>query len=123
MVSARISRMSRLSRKLVLGTALLVMPLQGIAATLPVLLCHGEVQTHVMHADTSGHHAAYGYNRPNDGGTGGNPAYYPCCHNIVYATPCAASLAVTLESPVRAFAPDDVHDLFCPDRPDRPPLA
>ena len=37
-------------KKLVLAAALAVMPLQGVAAALSALLCHGEAQTHAAHA-------------------------------------------------------------------------
>lgn len=112
-----------LVRRLVLAAALLVMPLQGIAVTLSVLFCHGDIRVQVMHADTGGDHAVHGESQPNGGGTGGNFAYHPCCHNIVSATPYATPVAAPLEAPVRAIAPDALHDLFFPDRPDRPPLS
>lgn len=115
--------MSVVSKRLVLAAALLVMPLQGVAATLSVLLCHGDIRVQTMHADTGGDHAVRGESQPNGGGTGGNFAYHPCCHNIVSATPRAIPVAAPLETGVQAIAPDALHDLFFPDRPDRPPLS
>lgn len=106
-----------------LAAALMVMPLQGIAATLSVLLCHSKIRAHLMQADTAGSGATHGESQSNDAGTGGGPAYHPCCHNMVSAMPCAAPPASLLQAPVRVFAPDAFHHLFFPDRPDRPPLA
>lgn len=115
--------MSLLLKKLVLATALLVMPLQGIAATLSVLLCHGDVQAHVIHANDAADGAMHGDGQPDDGGTGGNAAFHPCCHNVFSAATLGATLAARPEFPVRAFAPDAVHALFFPELPQRPPLA
>jgi len=120
--------MTAWSRKLVLFLALAVMPLQGFAATLAVLLCHGDAQMHAMHAP-DGH----GHDGPDDGHHGapqdeGNPAstnaaYHLCC-NMTVSVPSSIILpAVVPDFPVRASAPDPVHDLFIPDRPQRPPLA
>jgi len=107
----------------VLAAALLVMPLQGVAVTLSVLLCHGDLQAQVMHAGTGGHHTVHGESPPSDGGTGGNFPYHPCCHNFVSATTIAAPLAALPDFPVRTSAPDPLHDLFVPEQPQRPPLA
>jgi hypothetical protein len=118
---------TRWLNKLVLAAALAVMPLQGVAATLSVLLCHGEAQAHASHAgdghdhssQTGGHHDQH----PADDGTGSGAPYHLCCHFTVTA-PVAVTLAVALPVfPVLAFAPDPLHDLFVPDRPQRPPLA
>jgi hypothetical protein len=121
-------RMRGWGRKLVLVLALAVMPRQGFAAALTVILCHGDAEMHVMHApdghdhggiDHDGHHGA-----PNDeGGSGGNSAYHLCC-NMTVSVPSSIILpAVIPDFPVRASAPDLLHDLFIPDRPQRPPLA
>jgi hypothetical protein len=115
--------MTTWSGKFVLLLALAVMPLQGVAATLSVLFCHGEAQMHAMH-DQGGHdHGAAHDNYQDEGGTTGNSAYHPCC-SISAAVPSILTLPATLpDFPVRAYAPDPLHDLFVPDRPQRPPLA
>ncbi len=110
--------------KLVLAAALAVMPLQGVAVTLSVLLCHGEAQAHagVSH-DHGSHQNGHHDNPQGTDGTTGNSAYHPCCHFTVTA-PAAMTLTVsTPYFPVLAFTPAPLHDLFVPDRPQRPPLA
>lgn len=122
--------MSDWSKKLVLVLAFVAMPLQGIAATLTVLLCHGDTQVHAMHA-TGGHeHGAdagqsHEHQSPgshNDDSTG-NSSYHLCCNLTASAPPVATVAAALPDFPAQAFAPAPLHDLFIPDRPQRPPLA
>jgi hypothetical protein len=119
--------MTSWSRKLVLALALAVMPLQGIAATLSVLLCHGEAQAHSSHAGDGHDHStqagSHHDQHPADDGAGSSAPYHLCCHFTVTA-PADVTLAPTLSDfAVLAFTPDLLHDLFVPDRPQRPPLA
>jgi len=114
-------------KKLVLAAALAVMPLQGVAAALSALLCHGEAQTHAAHAggghDHDSHQDGHHDKQQGDDGAASNSIYHLCCHYTVSA-PAAVTLPVSLpDFPVRAFVPDPLHDLFVPDRPQRPPLA
>ena len=111
--------MSPWLKKLVLAAALLVMPLQGIAATLSVLLCHGDTQIQATHVNGEIQHGTH----QDEGGTVGHHAYHPCCHFSASVPPVEALPAATFDFPVRTFAPDSLHDLFVPDRPQRPPLA
>lgn len=122
-VSTTITSMSLSLKKFVLAAALLVMPLQGIAASLSVLLCQGDLRAHIMHAVDAGDRATAGDGQSDNGGIGGDLAYHPCCHNIVSAAPIAAPPAAQPEFPVRALAPGSLHDLFVPEQPQRPPLA
>lgn len=110
-------------KKLALVLALTVMPLQGIAATLSILLCHGEAQARAVH-DQGGHdHGTSHDNHQDEGGATGNSAYHACC-SITASAPSVLTLpAAQPEFLVRAFAPDPSQDLFVPDRPQRPPLA
>jgi len=115
--------MSRSLKKLVLAVALLVMPLQGIAATLSSLFCHDEGQKHAMHS-IGGHDRGVPQDSlQGEGGTGGNSAHHPCYNHSVSAPPVATLLAGLPDFPVQAFSPDPIHDLFVPERPQRPPLA
>ena len=113
-------------RKLVLAFALAVMPLQGMAATLFVLQCHGEAQAHAMHAHDTHDDHEHGLHHdgdPDDAGAAGQSAYHPCCNVTASAPPVMTPRAEALRFPVGAFAPDSLHDLFVPEQPQRPPLA
>ncbi len=117
-------------RKFVLLLALAVMPLQGVAATLTILLCHGDAQTHALHGPdihTPGAHHA-GHEQENDatgnddGGAIGN-SYHLCCSLTASAPPPISFDAELPDLPVQAFVPDPLYDLFAPEQPQRPPLA
>lgn len=116
-------------KTLVLAAALAVMPLQGIAATLSFLLCHGEAQAHETHGGQSHDHgtAAGGHHDHKAGGDEGSSSvavpYHLCCHFAVTA-PLDVTLALPQQDfPLLALAPERLHNLFIPDRPQRPPLA
>lgn len=110
-------------KKLVLAAALAVMPLQGVAATLSILVCHGDAQAHAAHAQDNHDHEAHHGNHNDDGGMTGGSAYHLCCHYTISAPAIVTLPAALPDFLVRAFAPDSLHDLFIPDRPQRPPLA
>lgn len=119
--------MTSWSRKIVLALALAVMPLQGVAAVLSVLLCHGDAQLHALHDQGTHDHGSQHDRRHNsqqdDGGSKDNPALHFCCNLSVTVPAIVTVPSVTPDFPVRAFVPDSLHDLFIPDRPQRPPLA
>lgn len=110
-------------KKLVLLAVMLVMPLQGVAATLSILLCQGDAETHVMHSPGIADPAARQGGQQDENGTTSHVAYHPCCNHVVSAPPVVTSSATRPDFPVRAFAPDPWYDLFVPDQPQRPPLA
>lgn len=114
-------------RRIVLLLILAVMPFQGVAATLAVLVCHGETQLHAVHEHAAhehgsqheGHHGS----QQDDGGSKDGLAFHLCC-NLTVTVPAIVTLPSVLpDSPVRALAPDTLHDLYFPDQPQRPPLA
>ena len=115
---------ARWLKRLVLAAALAVMPLQGVAAALSVLLCHGDAQVHTLHeGGDHGHGAQQAAHQHDDGNPSGGGNYHLCCHLSVTA-PSTVTLPAALPNfPVRAFAPDALHDLFVPAQPQRPPLA
>ena len=120
--------MTAWSKKLVLFLALAVMPLQGFTVALTVLLCHGDAQAHAMHVPDSHGHGGSGHDShhgaPQDEGSAGAYAAYHLCCNMTVSVPSSIILpAVVPDFPVQASAPDPLHDLFIPDRPQRPPLA
>lgn len=110
-------------RKLVLLAVMLVMPLQGVAATLSVLFCHGDAQAPAMHDRGDHDHGVNHDSHQDEGGTAANHVYHPCCHYNVSAPAVVTLPAALPDFRVRAFAPDPLDDLFVPDRPQRPPLA
>jgi hypothetical protein len=125
--------MTAWSRKLVLFLALAVMPLQGFAVALSVLLCHGDAQMHAMHvtggshehgADDAGHeHGPQAAAGSHDDGSTGNASYHLCCNLTASAPPVAVTPGAAPDFRVESFVPAPLHDLFIPDRPQRPPLA
>jgi len=108
--------------KLVLALALAVMPLQGVAAIMSVLFCHDQ-QMHALNDQGSHDHGVNHDSHQDKGGTTSGHTDHPCCHYTVSPPAVVTLQAVLLDFPVRAFAPDPLHDLFVPDRPQRPPLA
>jgi len=117
------------SRKLALVLALLVMPLQGMAATLSVLLCHGDAQVHAAHEHgATGHdHVAADHAADAHHGTvsddGASAAYHLCCNMTVPVPYGALPPGAAPDFPPVAGVQDTLHDLYIPDRPQRPPLA
>jgi hypothetical protein len=103
------------------------MPLQGVAATMLVLLCHGDAQAHAMHAQHADDDHERGMHRhdghPDEGGATHQAAHHSCCHVTASAPPVMTPGVVALGFPVGAPAPDSLHDLFVPEQPQRPPLA
>lgn len=104
-------------RRLVLTAALLIMPLQGVAATLSPLLC--DMQAYANgHQDFGAHHNS----GQDDGGASGSSGYHPCQYTVL-ALLVVAPLPTAPDFPVRAFAPDVLYDPFVPQQPQRPPLV
>jgi len=114
--------MSLWLKRLVLAGALVVMPLQGIASTLSVVLCEGETERHAVHANGGYDRGTQQDGNQDEDSTNSNSAYHPC-HNTASAPLVVTLLAAAPDFPVRAFAPDTLYDLFVPELPQRPPLA
>lgn len=113
-------------KKLVLVLALAVMPLQGVAATLSVLLCQGDAQAHAVHAQDTHDDPEHGMHHdghPDEGGATSPSAHHPCCNATASAPPVMTPRVAAPRFPVGALAPDLLHDLFVPEQPQRPPLA
>jgi len=107
----------------VLALAIAVMPLQGIAASISVLACHGEADAHAVHGqDTQhGHHAQDQHDE--DTGSNNDPAFHLCCHLTAPGLAGMTSVPAMPDFALPATSPQPLHDLFVPDRPQRPPLA
>jgi len=110
-------------KRLVLAAALAVMPLEGVAAAMAALVCHGDAQAHATHEN--GGHDRSTKNEPHhdDGGISGADAYHLCCHYTASAPSAITAPTALPDFPVRSFAPDFLHDRYFPDQPQRPPLA
>jgi len=110
-------------KKLVLAAALAVMPLQGVAAAMATLVCHGDAQAHATHESSGQGHGSHPYEDQDGGNTTGYNAYHLCCHYTASA-PSAMTVPTALpDFPVRSYAPDILHDRYFPEQPQRPPLA
>jgi hypothetical protein len=114
---------ARWLKKLILAAALAAMPLQGVAAGMAVLLCHGDAQAHATHDSGDHDHGPKQDGHHDDSSGTGVGSYHLCCHYTVSAPSVFTAAAVLPEFHVRTFAPDSLHDLFVPDQPQRPPLA
>jgi hypothetical protein len=116
-------------RKLVLLLAVAVMPLQGAAATFSLLACLQGEDGHGAHAIQAGHNQGIPHDHgmqqdaQSDDGGPGNHADHLCCNYFVSALPLDSHLALAPDFPAQARTPQQLHDLFLPDRPQRPPLA
>jgi hypothetical protein len=109
-------------KTLLLAAMLLVMPLQGAAATLAGLLCDPGAQMHKVLAN-GGHDR----DTPQDGeqdkdNAGANPVWHPF-HGTVLGPVVETLPAAASDSPSWAHAPDISYALFVPGLPQRPPLA
>lgn len=120
--SVTIHRMPSWLRILALTTALLGMPLQGVAAALSPLLCDSEAQAHTVHANGGHHLGSHQDGGQDNDNAGGGSGFHPCS-NTVSATLSATLLAATPDFPVGAFAPDTSYDPYIPEQPQRPPLV
>jgi hypothetical protein len=110
-------------KKFALALVMLVMPLQGVAATLSALLCHGGGTARIVHSPNDAEGATQHGGPLDEGGMSGSVADHPCCNHFVSASPVAKLPSALPDFQVRAYAPDPLHDLFVPERPHRPPLA
>ena len=122
--------MSAWIRKVVVAAVIAMMPLQGIAAVLTVLLCHGDSQAHAVHQGEGHDHPDSAVDHQHDHGataghegSAGEPSFHLCC-NLVASVPPARSVDTHLpEFLARPIVPAPLHDLFVPELPQRPPLA
>lgn len=115
-------------RRLVVAAALVVMPLHGLAATLSVLLCHGDAQVHASHVASG--HADDDHGGTHSHGTGDNDgsgtsslSFHLCCNLTASAPPAAIVASYLPDFPVQVFYPGQLHDSFVPELPQRPPLV
>lgn len=113
-------------RKLLLLTALLVLPLQGLAAAATFFACHeqGSAQTTLQahqlddHAGAGQHHH---HGQDSDGGPASGFSGHLCGHHVVFHLPVIVNFVTTpgFSEWVAAAAPD--YSPHFPEQPRRPP--
>lgn len=111
-------------KKVVLLAVLLVLPLQGMASALAVLLCHTEAPDQVVHMhdhgaiESSAHHSDH----QHDGNAaGGHSDHF--CHHLGFTLPAIGVTTVAPKLPRLISPVIPLHSLFVPEQPQRPPLA
>jgi len=115
-------------RTILLLLAIIAMPLQGMAATAAMFRCHTDTTDeapHAMHsADAHGHEANDhdGHTHGGDGSAGSAGGHF-CPHHFSSALPTTVLATGISGFEVRTSILPALHDLFLPDRPQRPPLA
>lgn len=124
--------MLKLGRKILVLALLLVMPLQGVAASLSHLLCSSPSGIEDMSA---GHHHGGGNDaatpHQHNDGTGSNDgndngkshAGHLSCHQCSAAMPSVTVAVFASTPPVFGSAIFSFPSLFVPEQPQRPPLA
>lgn len=115
--------MASLVNKFVLLFALLVIPLQGLAAAVSALQCpakNGE-RTAVLQAQESPA-SVQDHSQPvDDSSTNTHPSHF-CCHQVS-VLPLVMQSGALPGFPVWASAPALPYDPFFPEQPKRPPLV
>ena len=106
------------SGKIVLLLALVVLPLNGIAAALAVLPCYTEQPANVI-----AHHDVSGTSQQNDSNANNAFSGHYCCENVVSGMPVAVPYAVIPDYPSFDASIFPLCSLFIPEQPLRPPLA
>jgi hypothetical protein len=131
---------SRWLTKLVLAIAIAVLPLQALAETVRVFLCHLDVATAEMavetdsqekaadhHHGTASHaHHGHGHHGGHAGASddsAGNPGDHFCCDAATAALPLPAKLLPPSYSPSVVVTAETPHHSAFLKLPQRPPLA
>lgn len=117
------------STRFVMWLMIALMPLQGMAATAAMYRCHTDTTDeapHAMHsADVQNHDAndQDGHVHGSDGSAGSAGGGNFCPHHFSSALPTTTLSAAVPGFQVCTSILQVLHDLFVPDRPQRPPLA
>ncbi|MBI4205164.1 MAG: hypothetical protein HY527_09070 [Betaproteobacteria bacterium] len=117
--------MTSLVNKFLLLFALLVIPLQGVAAAVSALQCQaksGERTAHVVQAQEIHAASVQDDGHPvDDTGTNTHTGHF-CCHQVS-VLPLVMPSGALPDFPVWAPSPTLLYDPFFPEQPKRPPLA
>ncbi|MDH5537553.1 MAG: hypothetical protein OEZ08_18535 [Betaproteobacteria bacterium] len=109
-------------RKFAVLLLLLVIPLQGVAASLTDALC-SPAPASTQHIDTHSHDGSVGAAHEHDGSVGEDHATHLCCHHFFTAIPTViADVDGAAPSAVDSPHPHPLR-LFFPEQPLRVPVA
>lgn len=127
---SRIPSVLRLGNKILIIAMLLVMPLQGIAASLSHLLCALPSAAELMDMPSGHHHDdSIAVQKHNHEGSGtndddnNNHATHLSCHQVSFGIPSITVLAFASALPVYHPSSLTSPSLFFPEQPQRPPRA
>ena len=120
--------MSEFSRKIALLLLLLLMPIQGIAASVSHLLCASSSAAEPMDMGSGHHHddsvAAQEHDHEGSSNDGNNNhAGHLSCHQVSSGIPSITVLAFVSDLPVYHPSSFTSPNLFFPEQPQRPPRA
>lgn len=115
--------MASLVNKFLLLFALLVIPLQGLAAAVSALQCQAKSGEHaaVVQAQESPANVQDHSQPVDDIGTNTHTSHF-CCHQVS-VLPLVMPSGTLPDFPVWASAPAPLYDPFFPEQPKRPPLV
>ena len=129
MVSSRIT-------KAVLAVAFALMPLQGVAQTLAMLICLPHMAQHdheispashphgdANHAHPHDHHAGAQHDPSHDGTASSNHSDHFCCHIVAPGLPAIVHPIAVLKFSSPALSPGVFHYTTFLKLPQRPPLV
>jgi hypothetical protein len=106
-------------RKSVLIALLLVLPLQGVAATLSPLTCVSSTQDEAASIHVQDHSG--GTVHEHDGDSGKDFPGHPCGHNFFSGIPAIAVTIAPTDLPEFSSSVSLLATLFIPEQPQRPP--
>lgn len=115
--------MSVWCKRILLAVALVVLPMQGIAVGLSFLACHGDSDLHAVHNHDGHGNGSHEHDSHDHGNSTSDAPSHLCCHLTVSGIPAVTPTAFMPDPAALNSEPRLLHDLFLPDRPQRPPLA
>ena len=113
-------------RQIVVALAIAAVSTQGIATGTEFVVCHDESDAAATHSHAD--HGATGHEQNHEshsdhGGAGTDNGQQGCCHLTASGLPSLPLAIPTRPFSVLVSGPMLLHDLFVPDRPQRPPLS
>jgi hypothetical protein len=100
---------------------LLLLPLQGLAATSSAFTCFSADAHHAVGVDAHSHDGHFSHDRDDD--TRKEHSGHLGCHHFFSAMPAAMAVTVPSELPAFQSSISLLFTLFVPERPQRPPRS